>query len=172
MSLLILSGHVSRWYSGFHLFYAKLWTVADQNPLVKKTWKIGKIMPGWFALLPKIKKRTKTLRDPTIITFPHFLRTLEGVSTSHQMCPVMSGRVDNRVRVGQRPYACLTISGSGVRCAANVRHYRWLHFLFPWCKRSRSVVSSHFRLILSQEIMVPGPSSFFCFNKLVNVFSL
>ena len=28
------------------------------------------------------KKRTKTLRDPTIITFTHFLRTLGGVSTS------------------------------------------------------------------------------------------
>ena len=44
--------------------------------------KIWKIM-GWSALLPKIKKRTKTLRDPTIITFPHFLRTLGGVSTSN-----------------------------------------------------------------------------------------
>ena len=59
------------------------------------------------------------------------------------------------------PYAGLTISGSGVRCAASARHYRGLHILFPWWKRSRSVVSSHFRLILSREIMVPGPSSFF-----------
>ena len=77
------------------------------------------------------------------------------------MCPVTSGRVDNCVRVGQRPYTCLTISGSGVRRAASARHYRGLHILFPWWKRSRSVVSSHFRLILSREIMVPGPSSFF-----------
>ena len=44
--------------------------------------KIWKIM-GWSALLPKIRKRTKTLRDPTITTFPHFLRTLGGVSTSN-----------------------------------------------------------------------------------------
>ena len=44
--------------------------------------KIWKIM-GWSALLPKIKKRTKTFRDPTIITFPRFLRTLGGVSTSN-----------------------------------------------------------------------------------------
>ena len=44
--------------------------------------KIWKIM-GWSALLPKIKKRAKTLRDPTIITFPHFLGTLGGVSTSN-----------------------------------------------------------------------------------------
>ena len=120
--------------------------------------KIWKIM-GWSALLPKIKKRTKTLRDPTITTFPLLLRTL-GVFR-RQMCPVTSGRVDNCVRVGQRPYACLTISGNGVRCAANARHYRQLHILFPWRKRSRSVVSGHFRLILSREIMVPGPSSFF-----------
>ena len=120
--------------------------------------KIWKIM-GWSALLPKIKKRTKTLRDPTIITFPHFLRTL-GVF-QRQMCPVTSGRVDNCVRVGQRSYACLTISGSGVRCAANARHNRGLHILFPGWKRSRSLVSSHFRLILSREIMVPCPSSFF-----------
>ena len=28
-----------------------------------------------------------------------------------QMCPVTSGRVDNCVRVGQRPYACLTKRG-------------------------------------------------------------
>ena len=72
----------------------------------------------------------KTLRDPTIITFPHFLRTLGGVFRRH-MSPVTSGRVDNCVRVGQRPYACLTISGSGVRCAGNARHYRGLHILFP-----------------------------------------
>ena len=26
-------------YSGCHLFYAKLWTVADQKPMVKKIWK-------------------------------------------------------------------------------------------------------------------------------------
>ena len=26
-------------YSGSHLFYAKLWTVADQKPMVKKIWK-------------------------------------------------------------------------------------------------------------------------------------
>ena len=26
-------------YSGRHLFYAKLWTVADRKPMVKKTWK-------------------------------------------------------------------------------------------------------------------------------------
>ena len=44
--------------------------------------KIWKIM-GWSALLPKIKKRTKIFRDPTIITFTHFLRTLGGVSTSN-----------------------------------------------------------------------------------------
>ena len=94
--------------------------------------KIWKIM-GWSALLPKIKKRAKTLRDPTIITFPHFLRTL-GVFR-RQMCPVTSGRVDNCVRVGQRPYACLTISGSGVRCAANARHNRGLHIRFSLMKK-------------------------------------
>ena len=31
------------WYSGSHLFYAKLWTVADQKPMVKKIWKNMKI---------------------------------------------------------------------------------------------------------------------------------
>ena len=93
----------------------------------KKDMENRKIM-GWSALLPKIKKRTKTLRDPTIITFTHFLRTL-GVFR-RQMCPVTSGRVDNCVRVGERPYACLTISGSDVRCAANARHYRRLYILF------------------------------------------
>ena len=82
----------------------------------------------------------------------------------HQMCPVTSGRVDNWVSVGQRLYACWTISGSGVRCAAHALHYRGLNILFPWWKMSRSVVSSHFRLILSREIMVPGPSSFFLTN--------
>ena len=129
---------------------------------------------GMVCPPPKIKKRTKTLRDPTIITFTHFLRTL-GVFR-RQMCPVTSGRVDNCVRLGQRPYACLTIrgclsharthtrsnatvvtgfcssfplaefpfpllkkkkgyfvtiSGSGVRCAANARHCRQLCILFP-----------------------------------------
>ena len=123
--------------------------------------KIWKIM-GWSALLPKIKKRAKTLRDPTIITFPHFWGTL-GVFR-RQMCPVTSGRVDNCVRVGQRPYACLTISGSGVRCAVNARHYRGLHIRFPWWKRSRWVVSSHFRLISARKIMIPWPSSFFLTN--------
>ena len=106
--------------------------------------KIWKIM-GWSALLPKIKKRTKTLRDPTIITFTHFWG-LWGVFR-RQMCPVTSGRVDNCVCVGQRPYACLTISGSGVRCAANARHCRQLCILFPWWKRSPSIVSSHICLI-------------------------
>ena len=52
------------------------------------------------------------------------------------MCPVTSGRMDNCVRVGQRPYACVTISGSGVRGVANARHHG-LHILFPWWKRSR-----------------------------------
>ena len=33
---------------------------------------------GWSALLPKIKKRTKTLRDPTIITFTHFFEDCGG----------------------------------------------------------------------------------------------
>ena len=94
--------------------------------------KIWKIM-GWSALLPKIKKRTKTLQDPTIITFPHFLRTL-GVFR-RQMCPVTSGWVDNCVLVEQRPYACLTISGSGVRCAANARHNRGLHIRFSLMKK-------------------------------------
>ena len=70
-------------YSESHPFYAKLWTVADQKPMVKKIWK--KYEKSWDGLpsSPKIKKRTKTLRDPTIITFPHFLRTLGGVSTSN-----------------------------------------------------------------------------------------
>ena len=57
-----------------------------------------------------------------------------------QMCPVTSGRVDNCVRVGQRPYACLTISGSGVRCAANARHYGGLHIRFPWWKHCKTGV--------------------------------
>ena len=54
---------------------------------------------GMVCPPPQNQKRTKTLRDPTIITFPHFLRTL-GVFR-RQMCPVSSGRVDNCVRVGQ-----------------------------------------------------------------------
>ena len=47
-----------------------------------------------------------------------------------QICSFTSGRVDNCVRKGQRPYACMTISGSGVRSVANARHYRELHILF------------------------------------------
>ena len=121
--------------------------------------KIWKIM-GWSALLPKIKKEDKNPSGSYHNHLPPFFRGLWGVFRCH-MCPVTSGRVDNCVRVAQRPYACLTISGSGVRCAANARYYRGLHILFPWWKRSRSVVSSHFRLILSQEIMVPELSSFF-----------
>ena len=47
-------------------------------------------------------------------------------------CPVTSGSVDNCVLVGQRPYTCLTIGGSGVRCAANARHNGGLsHPFFP-----------------------------------------
>ena len=94
--------------------------------------KIWKIM-GWSALLPKIKKRTKTLRDSTIITFPHFWGHW-GVFP-RQMCPVTTGWVDNCVLVGKRPYACLTISGSGVRCAANARHNRGLHIRFSLMKK-------------------------------------
>ena len=69
-------------YSGFHFFYAKLWTVAYEKPLVKKVWKkIWKIM-WWSALLPKIKTRWPSLQDPGKIHHPHFWRTLGGIFTS------------------------------------------------------------------------------------------
>ena len=71
---LSLSSH-STTYSGSHLFYAKLWTVADQKPMVKKIWKNMK-NHGMVCPPPQNQKEEKTLRDPTIITFPHFLRTL------------------------------------------------------------------------------------------------
>ena len=147
-------------YSGSHLFSAKLWTAADQKPMVKKIWK--KYEKSWDGPSSPKSKRDK---NPSGSCHNHLSPFFEDVGVfRRQICPVTSGRVDNCVRVGQRPYACLTLSGSGVQCAANARHYRQLHILFSWWKRSRSVVSSHFCLILSWEIMVPGPSSFFSTN--------
>ena len=69
-------------YSGSHLFYAKLWTVADQKRMVKKIWK--KYEKSWDGLpsSPKSKRGQKPF-GITIITFPHFLRTLGDVSTSN-----------------------------------------------------------------------------------------
>ena len=150
-----VDGHVVQWIPSFlRKTLNSCWPKTYGKKDIEKVWKIME----WSALLPKIKKRTKN-----IITFhnhlPPFLEDFGGVSTSN--VPSYDGWVGNCVRVGQRPYACLTISGSGIRCAANARHYRQLQILFPWWKRSRSVVSSHFRLILSREIMVPGPCIFF-----------
>ena len=102
---------------------------------------------GWSALLPKIKKRTKTLRDPTIITFPHFLRTL-GVFR-RQMCPVTSGRVDNCVRVGQRPYACLTISGRHTHSLGICTH------TYTVTRASVTLARTHDPMLLSWQVFVP-----------------
>ena len=46
-------------YSRSHLFYAKLWTVADQKPMVKKIWK--KYEKSWDGLpsSPKSKRGQK-----------------------------------------------------------------------------------------------------------------
>ena len=129
------------------------------KPMVKKIWKKYEKLWDGLPSSPKSKRGQKPFGILPLSPSPIFWG-LWGVFR-RQMCPVTSGRVDNCVRVGQRPYACLTISGSGVRCAANARHYRGLHIRFPWWKRSRWVVSSHFRLILSRKIMIPGPSCFF-----------
>ena len=143
------------YHSGDLIFFftQKLWTVADQKPLVKKNMDTTRKIRRWSALFPKIKKRKK----PSGFYqnhLPHFLRTLG--KFRRQMCPVTSGRVDNCVglRVGQRPRACVTIIITVYMGVANARRCRWSSF-------PRWVISSHFRLILFREIMVLGPSSFF-----------
>ena len=120
-------------YSGSHLFYAKLWTVADQKPMVKKIWK--KYGKSWDGLpsSPKSKRGQKPFGILPWSPSPIFWG-LWGVFR-RQMCAVISGWVDNCVLVGQRPYACLTISGSGVRCAAYARHNRGLHIRFSLMKK-------------------------------------
>ena len=121
-------------YSGSHCFYAKLWTVVDQKPMVKKIWENMK--NHWMVCPPpqnQIEEKKPSWSYQNYL--PHFLRTL-GVSRG-QMCPVTSGRVNNCVRAEQRPHACLTTCGSGVRDVANARHYRRLQVLIPWWKRSR-----------------------------------
>ena len=119
-------------YSGSHLFYAKLWTVADQKPMVKKIWKNMK-NHGMVCPPPQNQKEDKNPSGSYHDHLPPFLRTLGGVSTSNVL--VTSGWVDNCVLVGQRPYACLTLSGSGVRCAAYARHNRGLHIRFSLMKK-------------------------------------
>ena len=91
-------------YRGFHFFYAKLWTVAYKKPMEKRYGKIWKIM-WWSALLPKIKTRWPSLRDPGNTHHPHFLRTLGGIS--RHVCPVTAGRNDNLAR--QRPQTANSI---------------------------------------------------------------
>ena len=146
-------------YSGSHLFYAKLWTVCSPKTYGKKDMeKIWKIK-GWSALLPKNQKEYKNPSGSYHNHLPPFLRTLgcfDFTCAQLRVVELTTAYAEGSVRT-----PCLMISGSGVRCAANARHYRGLHIRFPWSKRSRSVVSSHFRLILSREIMVHGPSSFF-----------
>ena len=46
-------------YSGSHLFYAKLWTVADQKPMVKKIWKKYEKLWDGLPSSPKSKRGQK-----------------------------------------------------------------------------------------------------------------
>ena len=152
---------VSQNDSGSHLFYAKLWTAADQKPMVKKIWKNMK-NHGMVCPPPQNQKRIKTLRDPTIITFPHFLRTLGVVSTSNVPSYKWSSwqlrtRWAASVRMFDHKRERCTVCS---QCASLVS----TSHRFSLMKKVSFVVSRHFNLILSREIMVPGPSGVFLTN--------
>ena len=93
-------------YSGFHFFYAKLWTVAYEKPMVKKVWK--KYEKSWDGLpsSPKLKRGGQAFGILAISTTPIFWG-LWGAFSRH-VCPVTAGRNDNFA--GQRPQTANSIS--------------------------------------------------------------
>ena len=69
-------------YSGSHLFYAKLWTVADQKPMVKKIWKNMKNY-GMVCPPPQNQKEGKNPSRSYHNHLPPFFGDFGGVSTSN-----------------------------------------------------------------------------------------
>ena len=88
---------------------------------------------GMVCPPPQNQKEDK---NPSGVYHNHLPPFFEDIGVfRRQMCLVTSGWVDNCVLVGHRPYACFTISGSGVRCAANAPHKRGLHIRFSLMKK-------------------------------------
>ena len=93
-------------YSGFHFFYAKLWTVAYEKPMVKKVWKKYEKSCGGLPSSPKSKRGGQAFGILAIPTTPIFWG-LWGAFSRH-VCPVTAGRNDNLA--GQRPQTTNSIS--------------------------------------------------------------
>ena len=68
--------------SGSHLFYAKLWTVADQKPKVKKIWKNMK-NHGMVCPPPQNQKEGKNPSGSYHNHLPPFFEDFGGVLTSN-----------------------------------------------------------------------------------------
>ena len=100
------------WYSGFHFFYAKLWTVAYEKPMVKKVWKKYEKSCDGQPSSPKSKRGGQAFGILAMSTTPTFWGRW-GAFSRH-VCPVTAGRNGNFA--GQRPQ----ITANSISCAVSL----------------------------------------------------
>ena len=115
---------------------------------------------GMVCPPPQNQKEDKTLRDPTILPLPPFFEDFGG-RFDVRCAQLRVVELTTTYGVGQRPYACLTISRE--RCTVCSQCAPLPSTLHPF-SLMKKVSFGRFRplrLILSRETMVPGPSSFF-----------
>ena len=73
-----------QWISCFVFFFTQNFEQPPtKKPMVKKVWKKYEKSCDGLPSSPKIKTRWQSLRDPTNIFYPHFLRTLGGGGHFH-----------------------------------------------------------------------------------------
>ena len=92
-----------RWIS---FFYAKLWAVTNEKPMVKKVWKKYEKSCGGLPSSPKSKRGGQAFGILAIPTTP-IVGGLWGAFSRH-VCPVTASRNDNLT--GQRPQTANSIS--------------------------------------------------------------